>query len=324
MSETAAIVLAAGKSTRMRSARPKVLHELCGRPMLGYVLSACRLAGVDRLITVVGHGKKEVMDCFAAERDVTWVEQSRQLGTGDAVACCRKAMAGLTGGVIVIAGDMPLVRRDTVEELLKQREASGDALVLATTTLDDPTGYGRIVRDSSGALVAIVEQQDCSDEQLAIGEVNVSYYCFDAQRLFDVLGPMKSARKRSELYLTDAVQHLREAGHGVSAGLAMEPEDAIGINTRLDLARVARIMQDRIQLRLMNDGVSIVDPDTTWIEADVSVGCDTTIHPFSFVGLGATIGEGCVVGPHGHVGAGETLEDGDVAPATVGQEVSAS
>jgi bifunctional UDP-N-acetylglucosamine pyrophosphorylase/glucosamine-1-phosphate N-acetyltransferase len=312
LSETAAIILAAGKSTRMKTDLPKVLHEICGRPMLGYVINACRLAGVDNLAVVVGHGKDQVKERFENERDVTWVEQAEQRGTGHAVNCCRKALKGFSGSVLVVAGDMPLVRRVTLASLIQAREQSDDAVTLATTVLDDPTGYGRIIRDADGRLEAIVEHRDCTEEQRAIREVNPSYYCFAAKRLFEALKKVQSAPQTGEYYVTDAVRVLREAGHDVSATVTAAPEDAMGINSRLDLAVVGRAMQDRIQLALMNEGVTIVDPDNTWIEADAAIGLDTTVYPFSFIGAGASIGEGCRIGPFASVGSGETVPDGAV------------
>lgn len=324
MSETAAIILAAGKSTRMNSDLPKVLYDICGRPMLGYVIGACRLAGVDRLIVVVGHGKDRVMGRFAAEQGITWVEQPEQHGTGHAVVCCREAVKGLSGSVLVIAGDMPLVRRETLADLIETRDQSGDALVLATAFLDDPAGYGRIIRDAAGRLEAIVEHRDCTSKQREIREINPSYYCFDVERLFDALDRIAPASGSGEYYVTDTVAVLRQAGHEVSAPVRVPAEDAMGINSRLDLAKVGRIMQDRIQLSFMNDGVTIVDPDNTWIEADVIVGRDTTIYPFSYIAAGAAIGEGCRIGPYAHVGAGQTVDDGAVVKATVSSGVGAS
>jgi len=322
--EVAAIVLAAGKSTRMRSEQPKVLHEICGRPMLGYVLSACRLSGVDRILVVVGHEKEKVMDRFAVDRDLTFIEQTEQRGTGHAVMCCREALAGFEGSVLVVAGDMPLVRRETLADLVDVRVERGDALTIATTELDDPTGYGRIVRDAGGELVSIVEHRDCTDEQLAINEVNVSYYCFESSRLMDGLSKLTPNASKGEFYLTDLVRNLREDGDNVSAVVKVAPADALGINSRLDLAMVSRAMQDRIQRVLLNDGVSIVDPDNTWVEADVAVGADTVIYPFSFIGLGATLGEGCRVGPFAHVKPGQNWEDGAVVGPSVRMEVAAS
>lgn len=319
--QTAAIVLAAGRSTRMRSSLPKVLHEVCGRPMVGYVFSACRLAGVDRLLAVVGHGKDQVQSSFEADHDLEWIDQPEQLGTGDAVARCKKALAGFKGSVVVVAGDMPLVQRDTIGELLHVRADRGDALTMATTELDDPMGYGRILRNGKGELIGIIEHKECAPEQLAIAEVNPSYYCFDAEKLFSILDELRPANTSGELYLTDAVAALRKKGEGVSAVVKVAPEDAMGINTRLGLARVARAMQDRIQWKLMSEGVTIVDPDNTWIEADVSMGCDTVVYPFSYVGLGATIGEGCRIGPFAHIVAGETVPEGEVRDGQIAKGV---
>jgi len=296
----------------MNSELTKVLHEICGRPMLAFVLNACRLAGVDRLIVVVGHGKEKVMEQFSADHDVVWVEQTEQKGTGHAVLCCREALKGFSGTVLVIAGDMPLVRREALMELIEAREESGDALTLATTELDDPTGYGRIVRDASGKLQVIVEERGCTDEQRAIREVNVSYYCFDAARLLPALERVKPDPTKGEYFLTETVRVLRAEGNGVSATVKVPPEDALGINSRIDLCMVARAMQDRLQRALMEDGVTIVDPDNTWIDADVSIGQDTTVYPFTFIGAGASIGEGGRIGPFAWVRPGETIGDGAV------------
>jgi bifunctional UDP-N-acetylglucosamine pyrophosphorylase/glucosamine-1-phosphate N-acetyltransferase len=307
----------------MRTELPKVLHEVCGRPMLSYVLSACRLSGVDRILVVVGHEKQKIVDRFSADRDVVFVEQTEQRGTGHAVLCCREALAGFEGSVLVVAGDMPLVRRETLADLVDARVERGDALTIATTELDDPTGYGRVVRDGGGELVSIVEHRDCSDAQLGIQEVNVSYYCFDSGKLMGGLSQLTPNPTKGEYYLTDLVRIFRQAGDKVSAVVKVPAADALGINSRLDLAMVSRAMQDRFQRALLNDGVSIVDPDNTWVEADVSVGADTVIYPFSFIGQGATIGEGCRVGPFAHVKPSENCEDGAVVGPSVRVEVAA-
>ncbi len=321
--ETAAIILAAGKSTRMKSELPKVLHEICGRPMLGYVVSACRLAGADRLLAVVGHGKDQVIERFAAEGDITWVEQIEQRGTGHAVLCCKEALGRFAGSLLVIAGDMPLVRRETLAALLEARAESGDALTMATTVLDDPTGYGRIVRDADGNLQAVVEHRDCTESEREICEVNPSYYCFDAVRLFEALEQLEPAASKGEYYLTKVVGILRSAGQGVSAVVRVPAEEAMGINSRIDLAAVGRVMQDRLQAAIVEDGVTITDPDNTWIEADVSVGRETTILPFTFIGAGATIGSGCRIGPFAWVRGGQTIKDGLVLGPVDGAEVGA-
>ncbi len=299
----------------MNSERPKVLHEICGRPMLGFVLSACRMAGIDRIVVIVGHGKNEVMAAFSDDSDLVWVEQVEQRGTGHAVLCAQESLNDFDGSVLVIAGDMPLVRRPALSELLQVRAASNDAATLATTMIDDPTGYGRIVRDKDGQLEAIVEQGDCTETQKRIREVNPSYYCFDAKKLFETLSSVQVNPNTGELYITDVVRVMREVGLGVSATVSINAEDATGVNSRLDLAKVGRLMQDRIQLLAMNDGVTIVDPDTTWIEADVTLGKDTEIYPFSVIGAEAVIGSGCRVGPFANVKRGSTVpDDGIVGP----------
>lgn len=312
MGDTVAIVLAAGKSTRMKSDAPKVLHEICGRPMLAYVLSACRLAGADRIYVVVGHGKEGIQERFAGERDLIWVEQSEQLGTGHAVSCCRELLSDFSGSVLVIAGDMPLVRREPLARLVETRDRNDDGVSLATAVLDEPSGYGRIVRGEDGALVAIVEDRDCTPEQRKIDEVNPSYYCFDSVKLFDSLEKVRASSGSGEYYLTGVIEILKSAGQGVSATVSVSREDALGVNSRLDLAIVNRAMQDRIQFGLMADGVTIVDPDNTWIEAEVTVGRETVLHPFSLLCAGATIGERCCVGPFARVAAGDVVEAGSV------------
>lgn len=323
-SQTTAIILAAGKSTRMQSDLPKVLHEICGRPMLGYTLEACRIAGVDRLLIVIGHGKEEVIRRFESEPDLVWIEQTEQKGTAHAVLCCRDALDGFEGSVLVVAGDMPLVRRTTLAGLVETRVSRGDALTLATMMLEDPTGYGRIIRDEEGRLEDIIEDRDCTPEQRKVHEVNPSYYCFDSRRVFEALDQVKPAPGKGEYYVTDAVRILREAGYGVSVGATVSPEDAMGINSRLDLSTVGRVMQDRIQLALMNDGVTIVDPDNTWIEAGVLIGRETIVYPFTLIGAGALIGEGCRLGPFVRVGRGEVVEDGSTVGPAVGEGVMIS
>lgn len=309
MSDRAAIILAAGKSTRMMSGLPKVMHEVCGRPMLSYVLCACRLAGVDRIVVVVGHGREGVVDSFGSEPDVVFVEQAEQLGTGHAVMCCREALAGFNGSVLVIAGDMPLVKRVTLANLMEARERRGDAMSMATAVLEDPSGYGRIIRGADGAIEAIVEQRNCTDQQRSVREVNTSFYCFDSGQLFEALAKVQLNPESGETYLTDVVSTLRRSGAGVSAETSVTAEEGMGVNSRIDLAAVGRIMQDRIQESLMEEGVTIIDPDNTWIDADVTIGKDSVIHPFTVIAAGATIGEGCRIGPLAYVAAGETVPD---------------
>ena len=246
MRATAAIILGAGKSTRMQSDLPKVLHELCGKPMLAYVLDACREAGIETLNVVVGHQKQSVIEAFAGDGRINWIEQPEQLGTGHAVMVCGEALSGHDGDVLVIAGDMPLVRAETLRRLLDGHRAAEAAVSLATTRLDDPTGYGRIVRDDQGGLLRIVEENDCSKEQKAIGEVNISYYCFDCRALFGALEHVRPDNAKGEYYITDAVHVLLGEGRRSVILPDVAPEDALGINSPADLAVVEDVMRRRM------------------------------------------------------------------------------
>ncbi|MCH7700913.1 MAG: NTP transferase domain-containing protein, partial [Planctomycetes bacterium] len=283
------------------SALPKVLQEICGRALLGYVLDACRTAGARKLYVIVGNGKEAVMERFAADRDVVWVEQKMRKGTAHAVLCCEEHLGKQSGQVLVVAGDMPLVRGETLRALIDEHAITGDAVTLATAVLDEPSGYGRILRDDSGKLADIVEHHDCTPQQRTIREINPSYYCFDAARMFGLLHRIKADNAKGEYYITDSVRIAHESGQGAGAIASVAPEEAMGINSRADLARVGRLMQTRIQGEWMERGVTIVDPGCTWIEHGASIGVDSVIYPFSFVESGAVVEAGQRVGPSGHV-----------------------
>lgn len=306
---TAAVVMAAGKSTRMVTEMPKVLHEICGRPMLAYVIDACRAAGISRIICVVGYRKEEVISAFGHEPDITFVEQKEQKGTGHAVMVCRDALADFEGDVVIIAGDMPLVRHETLSLLTSSHKSQNSAVTLATGLLENPTSYGRIVRDSYGNLEGIVEEGDCTPEQKKIKEVNPSYYCFNKKLLFDALEQVRPNNVKGELYLTDALHILIRAGHRAVAITAVAAEDAMGINSRLDLAEVGRVMQNRIQRNLMNNGVTIVDPGNTWIDVRAEIGQDSVIYPFTYIHGRVRIGRHCSIGPFAYLRDGTVLSD---------------
>lgn len=309
MKPTAAIILAAGKSTRMVTDMPKVLHEVCGRPMLAYVIDACRAAGVERIICVVGYRKDDIIKAFSGEAGVSFVEQKEQKGTGHAAMVCREALADFSGNVMVIAGDMPLVRSETLKLLVDTHGQQNSAVTLATAVLDDPTGYGRIVRDKYGNLEGIVEHSDCTPEQLTIKEINPSYYCFDGKLLFSALDKIQPNNVKGEYYITDALKILIRGGHRALAITAVAAEDAMGVNSRLELAEVGRLMQNRIQRKLMLSGVTIVDPPNTWIDVRAEIGQDTVILPFTYIHGRVHIGRRCSVGPFAYLRDGTRLED---------------
>ena len=306
---TAAIILAAGRSTRMVTDMPKVLHEVCGRPMLAYVVDACRAAGVQRIIAVVGYQKEQVIQAFANEPDIIWVEQTEQKGTGHAAMVCREALADFDGNVVVIAGDMPLLRSETLQLLVDTHKKQNCAVTLATAVLANPTGYGRIVRDEYGNLQGIVEESDCTDEQRRITEINPSYYCFDKGLLLSALDQLKPDNVKGEYYITDALHILVQQGHRVVAITAVKAEEAVGVNSRMQLADAGRIMQNRIQSNLMQNGVTIVDPPNTWIDIRAVIGQDSVIYPFSYIHGRVRIGKRCSIGPFAYLREGTVLED---------------
>lgn len=294
---TTAIILAAGKSTRMKSRRPKPLHEVCGKPMLQYVLDACYDAGCDRVLVVIGHGKDEIMAGFAHDERITWIEQTQQLGTGHAARMCESELRKNTGDVFILAGDGPLIRGEVLKTLLDAHRDEKSAASMATAVLDNPYGYGRIVRDDQGEFVEIIEEADATEDQRAIREVFPSYYCVKSDALLHALPKLSNDNKKGEYYLTDIYAILRREGKKVIAVQAVTAEDVLSVNDRHQQADVDAIMQERIHRAVRQAGVTIVDSDTTYIEAGVSIGADTVIQPFSFIGRDARIGADCVIGP---------------------------
>jgi bifunctional UDP-N-acetylglucosamine pyrophosphorylase/glucosamine-1-phosphate N-acetyltransferase len=295
--QTSAIILAAGKSTRMKSRLPKPLHEICGRPMLEYVLRACYEAGCHRVVVVVGHGKDEIVDRFGSDDRIFWVEQTEQLGTGHAARMCEGQLKEHPGDVFILAGDGPLIRGEVLRTLLHAHREEHAAGSMATAVLDDPTGYGRIVRDDNGDFVEIVEQADATPAQRDIHEVFPSYYCLKSQELLWALPRLTNDNKKHEYYLTDVYGILRQAGKKVLAVQAVTQEDSMAVNDRIQQAEVDAIMQERIQRKLRTEGVTIVSGINTYLEDGVSVGRDTVIQPFTFIGRDSSIGADCTIGP---------------------------
>jgi len=291
-----AIILAAGKSTRMKSARPKPLHEICGRPMLEYVLRACFDAGCSQVIVVVGHGKDEIVSRFGDDDRIQWVEQIEQLGTGHAARMCESVLTEHKSDVFVLAGDGPLIRGEVLRTLLHAHREEKAAASMATAVLDDPTGYGRIIRDEAGEFVEIVEQADATPAQREIREVFPSYYCIRSDDLTFALSKLTNENAKREYYLTDIYGILRKAGKKVLAVQAVTQEDAMAVNDRIQQAEVDAIMQDRIQRKLRQEGVTI-SGISTYIEDGVAIGRDSVIQPFSFIGRDSSIGPDCIVGP---------------------------
>src|SRR5215470_5931119 len=271
MDGVTAIILAAGEGKRMRSRRPKVLHPLCGRPLIGYALRAARTVA-DRLVLVVSPRAEEVV--AAAGPDILHVEQAERLGTGHAVLQARAA-CGDASTILVLPGDMPLLSAETFERLVNHHATSGAAATLVTAVVADPHGYGRVLRQR-GRPMRIVEERDATDDQKRIAEINTSVYCFDARRLWAALSDVRPDNDQGEYYLTDVVEILTRAGGRVEAATVQDPAEALGVNDRRQLAAVAAIQRRRILDRLMEAGVTILDPASTYIEDTVTIEPDTT------------------------------------------------
>jgi len=321
MSSTA-IILAAGKSTRMKSKRPKPLHEICGKPMLHYVLEACYEAECQRVLVVVGYGKDETMAEFEQDQRITWVEQAEQLGTGHAVRMCEPYLRDFHGDVFILAGDGPLIRGEVLRTLQTVHREERAAASMATAVLDDPSGYGRVCRDEAGQFIEIVEQIDCTPSQREIREVFPSYYCVRSDDLLFALSRLKNENKKHEYYLTDIYAILRNAGRKVVAVQAVSAEDVLAVNDREQQAQVDAIMQDRIQRKLRDAGVTIVSGINTYVEAGVSIDPDTTIRPFTFIGRDASIGPACVIGPFGCIPREGIVPEGSVVSGNVAAETA--
>jgi bifunctional UDP-N-acetylglucosamine pyrophosphorylase / glucosamine-1-phosphate N-acetyltransferase len=307
---TAAVIMAAGKSTRMKSAIPKAAHPICGKPVTRHIIDACREAGIEHVIVVVGYEAELVK--AALGDDVSYALQEQQLGTGHACMQAMPLISPEVSRVLVLPGDCPLLTGSTVADLLRVHTEGGYSAALLTAILDDAGNYGRIVRDSRGNVCGIVEAKDATVEQLAICEMNPAVYCFARADLEENLGRISSNNAQGEYYLTDVIGLLVDSGRSVGALAVDDPLEALGINNRVELAEAASIMRSRILRDLMLSGVTIVDPATTHIDAGVRVGADTVIQPFTIIERGSVIGSGCEIGPFAHL-RGVTVVDGGKA-----------
>ncbi|MHC4753002.1 MAG: bifunctional UDP-N-acetylglucosamine diphosphorylase/glucosamine-1-phosphate N-acetyltransferase GlmU [Planctomycetota bacterium] len=231
------------------------------------------------------------------------------MGTAHAVLCCKEHLKDFEGETLILCGDGPLIRAETLKILIERHEAGQSAATLATAVLEDPSGYGRIIRDAYGNIQGIVEDSDCTPAQLAIKEINPSYYLFNNKILLEAIEKVKPDNVKSEYYLTDAVSGIIATGHRVMAVTAVQPDEAIGINSRAQLSEASKIMQRRIQRRLMENGVTIVDPDNTWIDARAHIEQDTVIEPFTYIHGEVRIGNGCRIGPFAHLRHGTVLKN---------------
>ena len=320
-----AVILAAGEGKRMNSSTPKVAHNVLGEPMISLVVDAARAAGCERVVAVTGHGAQVVESLL--DPGVETVRQEEQLGTGHAVMCAKDALADFHGSLVLLSGDTPLLTAETIAGLVAMRESSGAAVTVLTTHIVDPDGYGRIVRDVDEGVAAIVEHKDLTPEQQHIDEINTGTYCFDAAVLFAHLDRLSTDNAQKEYYLTDMVSVFRSEGLLVSAMTTDDPLETLGVNSRVQLAEAGKVLQGRINERHMLAGVTMIDPDLTWIGPDVELARDVVLQPMTFLMGSTKVAEGASLGPNTRVtdssiGAGAVVDSSVVISCEVGPNAS--
>ena len=294
-----AIVLAAGEGTRMKSGRPKVMHKMLDKPLVWWAVRSAREAGAERIVVVVGRGADEVRGLFSSDDDIEFVEQTERLGTGHAVRCVRDALGELKGPVVVLSGDSPLVRSQTIASLVEETHGNHRACTVLTMRPADPTGYGRIDRAEDGSVLAIIEHKDCTEEQRRrLVECNSGIYCFCGCRLSKNIDSLTNDNVQGEYYLTDMVGIYVKMGEPVAAIECADETELLGVNSRIQLAEATRIMQRRINTHLMGEGVTMLDPSLVWVGPEVTVGPDTEILPLTLLYGNTHVGRGCTLGPN--------------------------
>ncbi|TGA96523.1 bifunctional UDP-N-acetylglucosamine diphosphorylase/glucosamine-1-phosphate N-acetyltransferase GlmU [Sporolactobacillus shoreae] len=324
MSTRYAIVLAAGKGTRMKSELYKVLHQICGKPMIRHVIDEIGQAQFSKTFVVVGHGAEDVRSCVG--EDAECILQKEQLGTAHAVLQASRQLGGLDGTTIVLCGDAPLITHETIEKLVDfQERQHADAAVL-TATLDNPAGYGRVIRSESGSLAKIVEDKDATAEEKRVREINAGVYSFNNRLLFELLGKVGNDNAQGEYYLPDVIALLVKASRKVLALKTEHFEETVGVNNRIQLAAAEKYMRARINRKHMEQGVTLIDPDTTYLSADCSIGSDTVIYPGTVVKGHTQIGSGCTVGPHTEIidceiGSGTQVDQSVLEDSWIGNDV---
>lgn len=311
MNNIAAIILAAGEGTRMKSSLPKVLHLVCGKPMIQYLIGTIRSIGVNKVIAVVGHKAALVKEKL---KGLTCVTQRELLGTGDAVLKARPALLKdkKINSVLVLYGDVCLLTAGTLKKIIDRHMSTRAGCTLLTARMKNPTGYGRIVRSSSGKITKIVEEPDASIYEKVIEEINVGVYCFNKEMLFEALEDLMPNKRKKEYYLTDVIEAFTKADIPVESVSSEDPEEFLGVNTRGDLNKAEQVVRRRALDRIVQKGVTVIDPSNTYIAEDVSIDKDTIIYPYTFIENDVKIGSNCSIGPFARLRPGTIIDD-DVA-----------
>ncbi|MBC1777130.1 bifunctional UDP-N-acetylglucosamine diphosphorylase/glucosamine-1-phosphate N-acetyltransferase GlmU [Listeria seeligeri] len=293
MSKRYAVVLAAGQGTRMKSKLYKVLHPVCGKPMVEHVVDQISTLDVDKVVTIVGHGAEKVQEHLAGKSE--FVKQEEQLGTAHAVLQAKAALAEKDGVTLVVCGDTPLIEASTMEALLKYHHEKRAKATILTTVIEDPTGYGRIIRDDLGIVEKIVEHKDATEKEQRISEINTGTYCFDNKALFEALEKVSNDNVQGEYYLPDVIKILKDSDEVVAAYRMESFEESLGVNDRIALAEASKLMQRRINENHMRNGVTLVNPESTYIDINVKIGQDTVVEPGVMLRGDTVIGDDCVV-----------------------------
>lgn len=304
MEHLMAIILAAGEGKRMKSKKTKILHEICGKPMVEWAYQCVKNSGVDEIVLVVGRNSEEVKEYMGNK--VFYANQEEQLGTGHAVIQAKEFLENREGQVVIMYGDMPLVTSKTISLAVDYHKEKGNAATIITADFDNPSGYGRIIRNSQKEVVEIVEDRDASNEQKKINEINSGIYCFDISALREALKELDNKNDQGEYYLTDTIKILITKGLKVGAVKIEDRDELAGINDRIQLSDAAKVLRKRILNKIMADGITIIDPDSTYIDSEVEIGMDTVIYPSTVIKGETKIGEECIIGP------GSTIESSRV------------
>lgn len=297
-----ALVMAAGKGTRMKSKKSKLVHKIYGKELVKRVVETAEKAGCSEIVTIVGYAKEQVQAVL--EDAVKYAYQDEMLGTGHAVMQATKYLEGKTGKVVVLNGDVPILRPETLKRLIEKSTENKEYATLLTAIYEDPTGYGRIVRDEGGNIKGIVEHKDATEEQKEIKEINAGIYCFDIPELLKALKEIKPNNVQGEYYLTDVIKIMNDKGLKTGAVIVEDNTEILGVNDRAQLEMLTRILKMRINTEHMKNGVTIEDASNTYIYDDVEIGVDTVIHPNTTIKSGVVIGENCEIGPNAYIREG--------------------
>lgn len=306
-----AVILAAGQGTRMKSKLPKVVHKVMGKCMVEHAITAAKEAGADEICVVVGHGADIVKSEITS--DVTFVTQDKQLGTGHAVKCAREFI-GTTGETMILFGDTPLITGETLERLVKTHRFSGNAITVLSACIDNPTGYGRIIRALDGTFVKSVEHKDATEEERLCNEVNSGMYVFDAKELYEALDLITNDNAQGEYYLPDTLMIIKDKGLKVDAMIVEDATEIEGVNSRVQLAHAEEVMKLRINTGWMTEGVTIIDPHTTYIEPQAVIENDVVIYPGTFILGSSVVKTDSVIGPFSYIKDAVIDAGSEIAP----------